>query len=391
MKRSLLTLVLPLCLCVGIQTPLAEPSVEIDDMATITEGIDNNVESQLKKAKDLKKFVLEECGDADLAKLCAMFPNMEELQIIDAENIKNLAPLAGLKQLQSLNLDCAASDLSPLAGLTNLTTLNVEAAMTDLSWMHKLVHLTTITVSGEKLTSLAGLPTIPDFERIVFLGGAPKDLTPLVKAFPNLKAITLSNMSLPDLSPLGKLSQLEELDLNSSKVKDYSPLAACANLTKLCFYGNEGADFSTLGKLTQVSVLEGGLTGLSDISWISNLPNLKSFSMFSEPVADYSPLTKTHLETLSLWKMTKCGPVDLTPIGKITTLTELQLDEMEVTHFEALAALTNLQLIKVVDTKGAGDLAAIKKLPHLKKVVVDEECPEASLAGFGKNVTILRD
>ncbi|MCR5813687.1 MAG: hypothetical protein K6G15_04260 [Desulfovibrio sp.] len=102
MKWKSLPLALTLSLCVNLQAPLAEPSVEIDENVTITEGIDGNVEGILKKASGLKSFVLQEVNDADLAKLCALSPNMEKLQLISAENITDLAPLAKLKNLQRL-------------------------------------------------------------------------------------------------------------------------------------------------------------------------------------------------------------------------------------------------------------------------------------------------
>ena len=387
-----LAFALPLSLCLGIQVPLAEPSVEIDDEATISEGIDGKVERELKKASGLKKFVLQECGDADLAKLCALFPDMEDLQVNDGENIRNLAPLAGLKKLRTLGLsDCAATDLSPVAGLTGLTTLHVQAAMRDLAWMEKLVNLTMVTVGSENLTSLKGLPRLPGLTRIVISGGAPNDLTPIVEALPSLENLALRDMTLPDLTPLTKLSMLEDLDLYGSKLKDFSPLAGCPRLVKLNYYGTEGADYATLGKLSQVRELEGGLSKLKDIAWIAHLPNLKSFFMFSEAVQDFSPLAKTHLESLKLWKMSRGAPVDLAHVAGIAGLRELEIHDMEVTRFEALSACTSLQKVTVTDVQGAGDLAALKKLPALKLVVVDEDMPEAALKGFAPGVKVTRD
>lgn len=112
---------------------------------------------------------------------------------------------------------------------------------------------------------------------------------------------------------------------------------------------------------------------------------------FSEAVQDFSPLAKTRLESLKLWKMTKGAPVDLTHVARIVGLRELEIDDMEVTHFEALAACTTLQKVKVTEVKGAGDLAALKKLPELKKVVVDEDMSEAALKGFAAGVEVVRD
>ena len=113
--------------------------------------------------------------------------------------------------------------------------------------------------------------------------------------------------------------------------------------------------------------------------------------MFGEAVQDFSPLVKTHLESLKLWKMSEGAPVDLTHVAKIAGLRELEIHDMEVTNFEALSACTALEKITVTDVKGAGDLAALKKLPGLKKVVVDDDMPEAALKGFASGVEVVRE
>ena len=392
MMWKVLVISLFFTLCLGIQPSLAEPSVEIDDETTIAEGIDNTVESELKKAQGLKKFVLQGCSDVDLVKLCAMFPDMKSLQVNEGENIKNLAPLAGLKKLEYLGLsDCAATDLSPVADLTGLKTININAAMRDLSWMEKLVNLTMVSVGSENLTSLKGLPKLSQLKHIVISGGAPDDLTPIVEALPNLVTLDLRDMTLPDLTPLTRLSLLENLQLYCTKLKDFSPLARCSKLVKLYYYGTEGADFATLGKLTQVQELEGGMSDLVNIDWIVNLPNLKSFTTFSEAVKDFSPLAKTHLHVLHFLQMDKSGAIDLASVAKIAELKELSLEDMEVTNFESLSACVALEKVTVKQVKGAGDLAALKKLPKIKKLMVDDEMPEAALSGFGPGVEVVKD
>ncbi|MCR5813686.1 MAG: hypothetical protein K6G15_04255 [Desulfovibrio sp.] len=263
--------------------------------------------------------------------------------------------------------------------------------MSDLAWMNKLVNLTMLSVSSENLTSLNGLPYLPELKQIVFSDGAPSDLSPITTALPGLTSLSLRDMKLPDLTPLTKLSALERLDLYGSKVQDFSPLAACQKLVQVNYYGTENADYAALGKLTQLRELEGGMSKLTDIAWIANLPNLKSFVLFDEVVPNLAPLGKTHLESLKLCQMSKDGPVDLNHVAKIASLKELEIDDMEVTHFEALSACTSLQKITITDVKGVDDLAAIKKLPNLKKVIVDEEFPEAKLKDFAPGVEIIRE
>ncbi|MCR4665768.1 MAG: hypothetical protein K5657_00540 [Desulfovibrio sp.] len=392
MKWKSLAIAVPLSLCLGAHTAFADPSVEFEEGAIITEGITDAVEAKLKKEDGLKTFSLQECGDADLARLCSLFPDMETLQITNSSKIKNLAPLAGLKNLVALEIeDCGAADLSPLAGLTGLTTLHVDAAMIDLTWMEKLTNLTLLTLSSEKLTSLKGLPKLPELTDIIISGGVISDLSPLVEAMPALQTLGLREMSLGDMSPLAQLTSLESLDLYGSKIKSFAPLSGCKSLVSLNFYGTEDADYASLGRISSLKELEGGMSGLKDIGWITQLPGLKSFSLFKDPVQDFSPLAKSHLETLKLSEMDGGKTFDLAYVAGIAGLKELVLDDMAVSNFEVLSSLKHLERITLTNVKGAGDLSAIKHLSSLQSVVVDEDVPESALNGFAPGVEISRD
>ncbi|MCR5813618.1 MAG: hypothetical protein K6G15_03880 [Desulfovibrio sp.] len=416
--------------------------MEINEMtANICEGIDAQGESLLENAVNLKSIVLDDCQDVDLAKICSLFPALEELEIHNGERMTSLAPLSALTQLKRLELtDCAISDLSALSNLTQLTELLIESAVQDLSWMKKLTKLSFVSLSSEALISLAGLPQLPTLSSIMLSGGQPKDLTPLVQSLPNLQKLDLRDMLLPDLAPLSKLGSLTELNLHGSKLQDFSALAACAHLVKLGYYGTDAADYTTLGTLRQVRELEGGMTKLRDLAWIAVLPDLKSFSTISEPIGDLSPLADSSLEKLVLCELGQNKEdIDLSPISRMPKLKELSLLRLEqvkgssslaglvslekleidgyntdsgteqfdlagaaqwqhlgqlilrdvdVLHFEALAGCQALTSVELKDMQGAGDLAALKKLPHLKTVELTGTFPEGAAQGFAPAVEV---
>ena len=132
MNWRFVSLALPLSLSLIAGGAMAAPSVKVGTLTVIKEGIDAAVEGQLKGASNLAKFQLEKGTDEDLAKLCALFPNMKELQIKSGAKITNLAPLAALKSLTRLEVrDSSATDMTPLSGLTSLTSVTVESAMAD--------------------------------------------------------------------------------------------------------------------------------------------------------------------------------------------------------------------------------------------------------------------
>ena len=420
----------------------ADPFVEIDDItANISDSISADVEIQLKQAPHLKSFVLENANDLDLNKLCSLYPGMIELQIQNGENITSLAPLSALGELRRLNLaNCQAQDLSSIAGLTKLTDLTLECNIYDLAWMKRLTNLRSVTLSSENLVSFEGLPFLPLVTSISICGGQPRDLTALVQCLPNLKTLELREMILPDLSPLTKLGSLTDLNLYGSKISDFSALSGCEHLIRLCYYGTEASDYSSLGKLLQVQELEGGMTTLTDLSWIGGLSNLKSFTTVAEPIENLGPLAGTSLEKLILSELEgKRGEIDLRPVSKMshlkdlrllhveqvkgsvslgalrqleslevegynadsgieqfdlagaaswTRLVKLSLRNVDVLHFEALDGCRALKSVELNDIQGAGDLAALKKLPHLTSLALSGAFSKDAVRGFAPSVEI---
>ena len=377
MKKTL-SLVLFLCLCApafGAEKPL-QPSVKLQGgTVVITDGIDATGDTQLKEGKNLAKFRLINCADADLAKICNMFPGTTELTL-EKGGLTSIAPVAKLAGLTRLTVkNVKVEDFAPVAGLTKLSAIEVDAPVASLGWMENLTALNSISIRSDKVTTLKGLPKLPNLKRIKLSHVAPDDLTPLVEAMPNLTNLDLSYARLTDLSPLAKLANMTDVNFYGATVKDFSPLAACPKLKSLMYYATKDADYATLGKLTQISELKGGLTKLNDISWIANMPNLKKFDVFAEYVTDYSPLEKTHLDRFQIWNMRE--PVDLTHVGKAASLKELKLwDTEKASNSKALSGLTNLEkmIVQGYNVKGgeAFDLGAASGWQNLVSLEIDK-------------------
>ncbi|MCR5257410.1 MAG: hypothetical protein K6E40_04565 [Desulfovibrio sp.] len=418
----------------------------------VDDSVLSQIKADMGKVEDASQlaFALSEVKNEDLAKLCKAFPDMYGLSIEDSEELTSIAPVAGLKKLKrfSLSLDGVA-DFSPLAGLASLEEIDIVCqAISDLKWMKGLVKLESIKIDGgsdavsddavvKKVASFEGLPSLPNLDEVQLSNCAPADLTPLAAAFPGLVKLDLSNCVIKDLSPLAKLSKLEDLSLYGAHVKDFSPLAGCPALETLNYYATKGADYSTLGKLTQVKELNGGLTELADISWMAGMKNLRSFDLFSEKVADYSPMASSGVEQLQIWKMsvpqdlTSLGsvktltdlklwdlngmkgaaalaslprlakltldgvnaesgdPVDLSFLGKLSSLKELVINGSKVANFDAVAGCKALETVDIREAKGIASLAALKKLPALTSLTVAEDAfPDAELQGFDPRVEI---
>ncbi|MDR2825649.1 MAG: hypothetical protein LBV76_02510, partial [Deltaproteobacteria bacterium] len=279
---------------------LAEPSVTGSSNGfSIQEGVNDAILTQIKEGLGAVKpgqlsFRLIKVTDADLEKICAAYPDMVGIAIQNSTAVTKLDPLAKTTKLMTLQLekinatdlaplanhtelikvtikDCksitslaalakatkindlelagiAATDVTPLAGLTELTRLVIDFRFDDLKWMAKMNKLTYISIRGaNNPISLEGLPSLPSMRSIDLRSVAPTDLAPLAAALPGLTKINFNGAVLPDLTPLTKLAQLNDLDLYGATLKDFSPLAGCPSLKKVNYYAVKDADFSTLG------------------------------------------------------------------------------------------------------------------------------------------------
>ena len=427
----------------------AAPSVKLSrDTFDIAEAVNDEILAQVKADVDKVDqaklgFKLSKIKDEDLARLCEAYPNIVNLQI-SGDGVTSLAPVAGLKGLQGLNLSgTMVVDLLPLAGLTEMRSLDLSAKFTtpDLKWMSGMTKLTKVSIKGgdsRLLTSLEGIPPLPGLKEFYLQNAAPVDLSPMVNSLPALEKLTLFWCTLQDLTPLTKLENLNDLNLYGSTVKDFSPLAGCPKLAKLMYYATKDSDYSTLGKLTQVRELKGGLTELNDISWVENLPNLRKFDVFSEKITDYSPLAKARVEDFQIWNMSapadlktlsgavslkklrllSCkrlsgfeglgslvnledltlqgmnakdgSPVDMAFAKSLVNLKNLEITSSEISNFDAVAGCAKLEDVSIdAKTTGITSLAALKKLPNLRRVTVSKGLfPDAELAGFDAKVKI---
>ena len=360
----------------------AEPSVNRSGSSiTVKEALTDDGVSQIKDfVKEIKSptFRLDNVKDADLVKFCNAFPNAEKIEIEgNEEGLTSIAPVAGLKNLTSFELEAASvKDLSPLAGLTKLTEIDItcDNAGPDLKWMSGMTALKKAYVYGGALTSLEGFPALQGNPRVTIGGAKNADLTPLQNV-PSTR-IELLECTIQDLSPLAKMPNLTDLSLYGSTLKDFSPLANCAKLKTLSYYAVKEADFSTLKAVKQVTALKGGLTELNNISFVAELPNLRIFEVFAEYVTDYSPLGASKIEQFQIWNMRT--PCDLSGVGKAKTLKVLKLWSVdEATNSAALAGLTELEKFYITTNynENSGqpfDMASAKGWGKLKEMNISD-------------------
>ena len=173
---------------------------------------------------------------------------LDVLALIGSD-VKDLAPLAGLKRLQVLDIEgcTGVADLAPLARLAQLRKLDLKGCtgVTDLAPLAGLAQLRVLTLHGCKGVA---------------------DLAPLA-SLSQLQSLDLYDCKgVADLAPLAGLAQLQTLNLNyCTGVADLAPLAGLAELDTLILDGCTGvADIAPLAGLAKLRWLDlDGCPGLS--------------------------------------------------------------------------------------------------------------------------------
>jgi internalin A len=144
---------------------------------------------------------------------------------LTGNNIIDLAPLGGLKNLQGLFLaKNQISDLKPLAGLVELQYLDLDDnQIVDLTPISGLSKLTTLCLSNNKISD-------------------PNALSGLVR----LWTLRLSGNRIDTLSSLKELTQLCVLSLKGNRIVELSPIAGLKDLRFLFLENNHIQDLTVL-------------------------------------------------------------------------------------------------------------------------------------------------
>jgi Leucine-rich repeat (LRR) protein len=193
--------------------------------------------------------------------------------------------------------------------------------------------------------------------------------------FPQLKGLELSGDTIGNIDAIKYLHNLEELKISSPNVVDISPIANLVSLKSLSLlYTNNINDISPIANLNSLKKLVlWSLEKVSDISAISNLENLEDLDISYmhgeyykwDNIVNFNPIFDIiGLKRLTLnFNMEK----DITNIGKLQNLEQLDISINSQTEFNSLSNLTKLRVLNIY-YGFFDDVSPLLKLPNLEKI-----------------------
>ncbi len=255
---------------------------------------------------------------------------VNELDFSGESDFVDLGPLAGLTQLQQLDVsDAGVVDVGPLAGLTQLQQLDVsDTGVVDFGPLSGLTRMREIYASGSGIIDLGPLAGLTQLHELYVSGSGVVDLGPLA-GLAQLRLLSAVRTGVVDLGPLAGLAQLQMLDVGGGGVVDLGPLAGLAQLQMLNLDGSGVVDLGPLSGLTQLQWLDARGTGVVDLGPLSGL---------------------TQLQRIDIGRT---GVVDLGPLAGLTQLRELYVSGITDIDLSAVAALPALEVLAADDLRGA--------------------------------------
>ncbi len=242
-------------------------------------------------------------------------------------DVASLIPPAKVVSIPDPNLAAAVRESLNMSSGESVTT-------------HSILNLVELEALNRGIKSLTGLEHAVNLKE-VDLGGE--------YISPSGSEGYLNSNAISDLSPLEKLTNLEELRLEVMPgLRDVSALAGLTNLKTLNLWGTGVSDVSALASLTNLERLFLSDTGVSDVSALAHLTNLETLRLNDTGVSDVSALARlTNLETLGV---SDTDVSDVSALARLTNLEMLGVGGTAVSDVSPLAGLTQLTYLSLGST-----------------------------------------
>ena len=149
----------------------------------------------------------------------------------------------------------------------------------------------------------------------------PGDNEVSVEDYPLVKKLSIypdeerpEDKKVVNIALIGKLTEVEELNLGANNIIDLSPLTGLNKLTRLDFSLNKVADLSPLAGKNNLVIFNATGNQIKDISPLSGLTKLEVVYLSNNQISDISPL----LQLKSLKEVTlKGNKVSAADIGNL--------------------------------------------------------------------------
>lgn len=206
------------------------------------------------------------------------------------------------------------------------------------------------------------------------------DLEPLTK-LTELRSLNLSGTHASDLSPIRNLNFLETLNISKCPVQTLAPLVFMQNIKDLDVSSTNVKDLSPIMNFKLLERLNISGSKVDSITPLVGLTNLTDLRLNSTKVADISPVHG--MSNLTMLQLSGTNVKDISPVSGLNKLIRLDFKETKVPVLDSLKQLKALQLL-FFDSTPISDLKPLESMPLLKRVYCDASgVKKPEVARFG--------
>ena len=196
----------------------------------------------------------------------------------------------------------------------------------------------------------------------------PEDKIPKwMKFLARIGIIDLNKRCTIDLSPIKKLTSLENLEINDLLFKNFKPLSNLVNLKVLMFQKSRIRNLEPIKGLTKLEKLYIYDCKVTDIGPIKNLTNLKGLYIHCKEISDIGPIRQ--LTNLRKLELINTQIYDFEPLKQLKNIEELYIINCPANNIETLKELTNLNRL-LLDNISISDIEPLKNLTNLRNLSI---------------------
>lgn len=370
--------------------------------------------SALAKFKNIKSVSIDSDGLNSLKWMSEM-TDLTYGTIHASPNLKSLEGIPNAPKVKDFGTEAMDADLTPLSALSNVERLRLTGAkISDLKQISSLKNIKEMSLYGATVTDFTPLSELPNLKKITVYATKQGNYSTL-GALSQVNRIETGMTAMNDLEWVKKATSLKELRVFAEKVTDYSPVNGSSVEDLNIWSMLSPVDLSQLKDAANLKILTlnscNKNAGISHTELIGTMTNLKELDIkffdkcnsqvdasFGKTLSKLEVLNfdklpdvvnidglggLTSLKKLKIARVNTGKVIDLGFIANSKDLESLELVEVEISNFDALAACSKLHHVDIAKATGITSLKALKSHPELRTVIVKKGAFSAEeLTGF---------
>lgn len=316
----------------------------------ISGGMYSLYEGDLEGVSNLEEIAVRQSPET-LASLISNKEKIRSIKIGDNFMVDSLEGIEEFENLEALYIETGQiSDLKNLSSLEHLETLVIEDGnrINNFGTLSSLKSLKKFAITSSGLKNIDFVEGMSQLEDVTICESSIKDIEPLREHKSTLKQLTLlENYDVTDYSVIDEFTQLEEASIGVSYDDVLPSLAGMTKMKKLYVDGAE--DITFVGNAVNVTELTLSYSNLENLEVLGRLSNLKVLHINEARTytKTLSPLLQlTGLEVLDISGTHIFGYVE--ELLSLPNLKEFYMDECNVAFdFTKLPSNENLKLLSM--------------------------------------------